>query len=372
MRILTILHDRSAGGTERIALALAGAWRAQGLDSRLLLASDEGPAQAPETVPVHCFETPRRRSLTSRFLMGQDLRTAVEAVAPDVVFLPGNWHFAMARAVARATPRPLIVAKLSNPPVPVLPAPITPIGVTAFRALLSPVDCLAHWPAARTPELRSLAPGLRLEAIPNPPLTIPPQPRGPRPPTRRGTVLVAGRLVAQKNVALALDAFAQASAQRDLRLLIAGDGPERGPLEARAAALGLANRIRFLGHQPGLAAPLAGADVLLMTSRFEGTPAVVLEALAAGVAVVSTDSSLFVRQLLTSPRRGRIVAKASPGALASALLAQLEEPEPAELSPEELSLFALPSVAADYVRLFEQLLGERAGKAAPLALESVG
>jgi glycosyltransferase involved in cell wall biosynthesis len=256
--------------------------------------------------------------------------------------------------------------------VPVLPAPITPIGVTAFRALLSPVDCLAHWPAARTPELRSLAPGLRLEAIPNPPLTIPPQPRGPRPPTRRGTVLVAGRLVAQKNVALALDAFAQASAQRDLRLLIAGDGPERGPLEARAAALGLANRIRFLGHQPGLAAPLAGADVLLMTSRFEGTPAVVLEALAAGVAVVSTDSSLFVRQLLTSPRRGRIVAKASPGALASALLAQLEEPEPAELSPEELSLFALPSVAADYVRLFEQLLGERAGKAAPLALESVG
>jgi glycosyltransferase involved in cell wall biosynthesis len=359
VRILSILHDRSAGGSERIALALAGEWRRQGLNAQLLLACDDGPATLPADVPVHRLDVPRRRSFTSRFRLGAPLREAVEALRPDIVFLPGNWHFALARGVARAHPRPIIVAKLSNPPVPDLPPPVTPIGVRAFRALVAPVDCLAHWPASLAPVLRRLAPSLALEAIPNPPLTVAPQRRPARPPTRRNTVLVAGRLVPQKNVGLALDSFALAAAQRELRLIIAGDGPDRGMLEARAAALGLADRVRFIGHLPGLMTPLAGADVLLVTSRYEGTPAVVLEALATGVPVVATNCSPYLEELITGPGRGRIVSRASAAMLSTALVQQLADPRPVDLSAGELEPFTLNRVAASYGALFARLLGAR-------------
>ncbi|MFQ3594916.1 MAG: glycosyltransferase [Sphingomonadaceae bacterium] len=372
MRVLSILHDRSPGGSERVALALAGEWRRQGLDSRLLLASEEGGAVLPAGVPVHLLESPRRRTLTSRFRMGGLLRAAVEDIRPDLVFLPGNWHFALARAIARAQPRPRIVAKLSNPPVPDLPPAVTPIGIGAFRALMAPVDCLVHWPMALAPRLRRLAPGLALAPIPNPPLTIVARQRQSHPPTRRSTVLVAGRLVAQKNVGLALDAFALAAAQRDLRLIIAGDGPERPALEARAAALGLAHRIRFIGHLPGLGAPMEGADVLLLTSRYEGTPAVVLEALASGVPVVATDCSPFLHDLLTTPARGRIVPRRAPDAVAAALLAQLAEPGTVDIPEEELAQFALPAVAAAYARLFQSMVAGACPEPSVPALRRAG
>ena len=105
-----------------------------------------------------------------------------------------------------------------------------------------------------------------------------------------GAPLVAGlgRLAPQKDFTLFLD-VASELARRDagVRFVIAGTGPEETALKARATALGIAERVRFAGHVADPREIYAAADVLLLTSRYEGTPLTVLEAMASGVPVVA-------------------------------------------------------------------------------------
>ena len=105
-----------------------------------------------------------------------------------------------------------------------------------------------------------------------------------------GVSLVAGvgRLHPQKDFALFLDVAAElARRNTDVRFVIAGTGPEEAALKAKTAALGLAERVRFAGHVADPRTIYVAADVLLLTSRYEGTPLTVLEAMASGVPVVA-------------------------------------------------------------------------------------
>jgi glycosyltransferase involved in cell wall biosynthesis len=100
-------------------------------------------------------------------------------------------------------------------------------------------------------------------------------------------VLAAGRLAAQKGFGLLLDAAAEWGDIRPAPLLvIAGQGPLAGELQARAASLGLT--VRFVGHRGDLPALLAAADVFVLPSVWEGQALILQEALRAGVPVVAT------------------------------------------------------------------------------------
>jgi glycosyltransferase involved in cell wall biosynthesis len=100
-------------------------------------------------------------------------------------------------------------------------------------------------------------------------------------------VLAAGRLAAQKGFGLLLDAAARWGDIRPAPLLvIAGQGPLAGELQARAASLGLT--VRFVGHRDDLRALLAAADVFVLPSVWEGQALILQEALRAGVPVVAT------------------------------------------------------------------------------------
>src|SRR5205823_2439807 len=98
-----------------------------------------------------------------------------------------------------------------------------------------------------------------------------------------------GRLHPQKNFALFLDVASDlARRNADMHFVIAGTGPEESALKTRAAALGIADRVRFAGYVADPREIYAEADVLLITSRYEGTPLTVLEAMASGVPVVAS------------------------------------------------------------------------------------
>jgi glycosyltransferase involved in cell wall biosynthesis len=101
------------------------------------------------------------------------------------------------------------------------------------------------------------------------------------------TLAFAGRLTAQKALGVALDALAQVDG---VALLIAGEGDERAPLEARTAELGLEARVRFLGAQPRarVVELFRAADASLLTSSWENFPHTVVEALSAGTPVLAT------------------------------------------------------------------------------------
>ena len=140
-----------------------------------------------------------------------------------------------------------------------------------------------------------------------------------------GLVLSMARLVASKDHETLLRAMARVVAKRPgARVAIAGDGPCRADLEALARRLGIAGAVRFVGAVDGARGPsvMAAADVYALTSWYEGTSLVTLEAGAAGVPVVSTDVA-GVDDTLVSGVTGLIAPVGDVAAVAQALLAVL-------------------------------------------------
>ena len=124
-----------------------------------------------------------------------------------------------------------------------------------------------------------------------------------------------GRMNAQKNFQLLMRAFAGFAEAND-RLLIVGDGPERSRLLELSEELGIADRVSMPGHAQSVAEALATADVFVMSSDYEGVPAVIIEALAAGVPIVATDCSVSMNYLLEDGAFGTLVPISDPAALA--------------------------------------------------------
>jgi glycosyltransferase involved in cell wall biosynthesis len=139
-------------------------------------------------------------------------------------------------------------------------------------------------------------------------------------------LVFVGRLDRQKDPLLLVEAFAQLASDPGLHLAIIGDGALRVDVERRIAERGLAGRISLLGAMGGVAIAqwLRAADLFLLTSAYEGMPIAVLEALACGLPVVSTDVG-EIRRVVAEGRTGRIASERSAGALAAAVVATLRE-----------------------------------------------
>jgi glycosyltransferase involved in cell wall biosynthesis len=132
-------------------------------------------------------------------------------------------------------------------------------------------------------------------------------------------ITTVGRLTAIKYHILFFDVAAVLTATRDRCVfLVVGDGELRASLEAYAAALGLASRVRFLGWRGDLETIYAATDVFVLTSRNEGTPVALIEAMASGVAAVSTDVG-GVRDVITADGAGTLVKFGDVAALARAV-----------------------------------------------------
>jgi len=137
-------------------------------------------------------------------------------------------------------------------------------------------------------------------------------------------VLGVGRLAAQKDFAMLLRAFAEMASERDLHLVILGKGPERGALESQARELGLADRVFFSGFVSNPEAYMRRARLFVLSSRNEGFPGALIEALEAGAAIVSTDCPFGPREVLDEGRWGQLVPVGDAPALAMAMAAELE------------------------------------------------
>jgi len=166
-------------------------------------------------------------------------------------------------------------------------------------------------------------------------------------------VVCAGRLVKQKNFSLAIEALARCKADAGMQLVILGEGPQRKRLEQATRKYGLEDRVRFLGHVSDISSVLKQASTLMMTSLYEGYPAVLIEALANGLAAVTTDSSTAIDEILTHPSFGRKVpADAAKLARALELAVSGGAPDPTALA-ELLNRHDIGTVAPNYLALFD-------------------
>jgi glycosyltransferase involved in cell wall biosynthesis len=142
-------------------------------------------------------------------------------------------------------------------------------------------------------------------------------------------LLAVGRLSPQKDYDCMLRAFAAVRAQMPCRLLILGEGPERARLEALAAELGVAADVDLAGWVGNPFPYMARSDLFVLSSRWEGLPTVLIEALYCGLRVVSTDCPSGPQEILDGGRYGALVPVGDHAALADAVLAALRDRRPA-------------------------------------------
>lgn len=141
------------------------------------------------------------------------------------------------------------------------------------------------------------------------------------------TIVAVGRLVHLKGFDLLLAAFAELLlVQHEARLIIVGAGPERVPLETLAASLGIREYVCFTGVQENPYPFIKRANLLALTSRYEGLGLVILEALALGKPVVAFDCPWGPRELINDGKLGLLVPNGDQRALVIALQRVLADP----------------------------------------------
>ncbi|MEF8823758.1 MAG: glycosyltransferase [Desulfohalobiaceae bacterium] len=163
-------------------------------------------------------------------------------------------------------------------------------------------------------------------------------------------IVAVGRLTRQKGFDVLLSAFAELLRHRRASLLILGEGPERQKLERQAEELGLGDRVHLPGFDANPYAYLARADLFVLSSRFEGSPNVLKEALALGTPVVATDCRSGPREILKDGRYGPLVPVDDPKSLAEAMERVLAAPPDRESLPRAVSDYTLRASARAYLR----------------------
>lgn len=134
-----------------------------------------------------------------------------------------------------------------------------------------------------------------------------------------------GRLHTQKNYSLLLDAWARARLA-GANLQFVGEGPQREMLLEKVKRLGIGDSVEFVGYQRDIAPYLAAAHCLVLSSTYEGLPAVVLEAFSAGCPVMTTDCFPSARELVGKATNCQLVPKDDVEAMAIALRAMAQGP----------------------------------------------
>lgn len=164
-------------------------------------------------------------------------------------------------------------------------------------------------------------------------------------------VLAAGRMSAEKDYPTLLRAFAEVARSRPARLVILGQGPERESLLELAARLGIGDRLDLPGFDVNPFRYMARASVFVLSSRFEGFPNVLAQAMACGAPVVSTDCRSGPSEMLEDGKWGRLAPVGDWRAMAGAIEATLDDPMPAEALRARASVYSVEASVEGYLRV---------------------
>ena len=168
-------------------------------------------------------------------------------------------------------------------------------------------------------------------------------------PDQPPVILGVGRLAKQKNFSTLIRAFALVRQQQQAKLIIVGEGEQRSELEALIEQLGLKADVDLVGFQMNPYAYMASANLFVLSSIFEGCPLVMLDALAVGVPIVSTDCNSGPADILDNGKYGNLVPIRDVEALANAITKTLDSPISSEILQERAKDFSLETIVDQYL-----------------------
>lgn len=342
LRLLLLIPHLGSGGAEQVTALLARGLSREKYELHLgLITGQPVPAEAvPPWVTLHHLESPRVRAGALRLLR------LVRRLKPDLI-LSGMAHLNFLVLLLRPLyPRKTRVLVRQNTTV----SSVLAFGGVPwytrwlYRHLYPRADRVICQSRAMADDLsREVGIGKdRVAILPNPvdidAIRAAGKLTGRRPirPAGQWTdlgphLLAVGRLAPEKGFDLLLHAFMlvrQRFPHADL--VIAGAGPEEPALRQRCSALGLASAVRFAGHVDRPCELYPQASLFVLSSRFEGMPNALLEALAADLPVVATPASGAVVDLLRSRPGAWLASEISSAALAAALTRALDELNPGQ------------------------------------------
>ncbi len=320
LRVCFVAGTLGQGGAERQLFYILQALQAAGARAKVLsLSQDEfWESQIRELG----FEVSYVGESSSRFKRLVRIRREVRRFKPDIIQAQHFYVNLYAAIVARLSGCNAIGAVRSN-----VTSELADIGWPLALASLRLPPILATNSRAAIRNLVNMGvPENRLFFLPN----VVSNPRSVHGSSRQAdslAILGVGRLVPAKRFDVFLKVLAQVNKKCRIKGVIAGDGPLRAELEALAIRLGLLpGTVQFLGEVSDTGRWYDQADLLLLTSDYEGTPNAVLEAMALGVPVIGTRVG-DVPDLLGEGARGRLVAPGDIAGLVSATEEALSDPQ---------------------------------------------
>jgi len=358
-RIAFFTPSLGGGGAERVVVTLASHYAAQG-HTVDLIASFHQEAYQSEVHPavrMHYLHTHRRMLAAPR------LAKVLREVRPAALLATVNTFAAvLAQRLAR-TPTRVILREATTPSIAFqvneTSALKRAISETAMRWLYPRADAVVAVSKGVAQDLLNLIPQLKpkLTVIYNPVIDAALYAKADAPvehpwfqPHQPPVVLAAGRLVALKGYDTLLRAFARVRQQMPARLVILGEGSERSNLERLAAELGVAADVDLPGFDPNPFRYMKRAGVFVLSSRYEGLPNVLIQAMACGCPVVSTDCPNGPAEILDGGRYGPLVPVDDVEAMAQAIVRALSGQ--VALAPAAwLEQFRVEAVAERYLRV---------------------
>ena len=163
-------------------------------------------------------------------------------------------------------------------------------------------------------------------------------------------VLGVGKLQEQKDFPTLIYAFAQVRKIREAKLVILGWGPDRPKLEALIHELGLEGDVMLLGHVNNPYAYMAHSNVFALSSLWEGLPNVLIEAMATGVPVISTNCESGPSEILDNGKYGHLIPVGNSQALAEKILSALDSQAP-PIPADWLSQFTVDHSTQEYLNM---------------------
>lgn len=339
---VALFFAATGGGVQKVHVTLANAFAARGLAVACVLPQAKGPFLANLTSGVAVVDLGTRDPLRLLRRLARYLREQ-----PPGALIAAQQHTILAAVWAR---------RLAGASVPLAIVQHNALSELcrnsrrpALRWLVPPLTrlfypwadeiCAVSQGVARDLAAVAAMPEDRVRVIYNPVVAEDIDERASRPSGHlwldakdRPVFLGVGNLIEHKDFATLVRAFARARRRLPARLVILGEGQERGRLEQLARELGVAEDIDLPGFLPNPVSFMARADAFVLSSRVEGLPTVIVEALACGTPVVSTDCPYGPAELLEDGALGPLVPVGADAELADAMLATIQRsPDPERL-----------------------------------------